>query len=346
MNPANAVQVRRRYHGNKPTQDRCQGHEGIREGEAAIVDTGRRRLARLAAVLALVVAPCAGADVGANPVLNFGVVPQQAATRLAEEWGPLLAEVGRRAGVSLIFRTAPTVPAFEGTARQGRIRPGLYEPLPLRRVPCRPGIRGDRQGTGPQDQGVLVVRTDSPYRKVAELAGKTVIFPAPAAFAASILPQAEFDARTYASTPSSWPRHDSVPPGRRQWPAGSRWRHPAHIRGRRAGNPRKLRILTETPPYTPHAFAIHPRVPPQIARRVVSAMASLAEDETGRRLLAPLAFKGIEPARDQDWNDIRGLDIELLSQSASTDGLQPRHALSYQDHPRHCRRHRHGGWRC
>ena len=43
------------------------------------------------------------ADVVA-PVLSVGIVPQQAASRLAEDWGPLLAEVGRRAGVTLASR--------------------------------------------------------------------------------------------------------------------------------------------------------------------------------------------------------------------------------------------------
>lgn len=314
MNPANAVQVRRRYHGNKPTQDRCQGHEGIRGREAAIVDTGRRRLACLAAVLALVVAPCASADVGANPVLNFGVVPQQAATRLAEEWGPLLAEVGRRAGVSLIFRTAPTIPAFEERLGKAEYDLAYMNPYHYVVFHAAQGYEAIAKERDRKIRGILVVRTDSHYRRLSELAGKTVIFPAPAAFAASILPQAEFGRQNIRIDAKFVASHDSVylavANGLQEAGGGIQRTFEAaapEIRG-------KLRILTETPPYTPHAFAIHPRVPPQIARRVVSAMASLAEDETGRRLLAPLAFKGIEPARDQDWNDIRGLDIELLSQ--------------------------------
>ena len=45
--------------------------------------------------------------------LGFGIVPQQAASRLAEDWAPLLAEISRRSGVPLAFRTAPSIPIFE-----------------------------------------------------------------------------------------------------------------------------------------------------------------------------------------------------------------------------------------
>jgi phosphonate transport system substrate-binding protein len=74
----------------------------------------------------------------------------------------------------------------------------------------------------------------------------------------------------------------------------------------------ELRVLSETPAYTPHALASHPRVPQEVVAKVLAAMESLSGDETGRRLLAPLAFKGIAAAQDREWNDIRALDIHLL----------------------------------
>ncbi len=74
----------------------------------------------------------------------------------------------------------------------------------------------------------------------------------------------------------------------------------------------QLRVLSETPSYTPHAIATHPRVDKAVAERLLAAMAALDGDEAGRKLLAPLAFKGIVPAKDADWNDIRALDIHLL----------------------------------
>jgi phosphonate transport system substrate-binding protein len=72
----------------------------------------------------------------------------------------------------------------------------------------------------------------------------------------------------------------------------------------------KLRILTTTPGYVPHAFAAHPRLPADVLDKVRQAMFSLGNDETGRRLLEPLSFKGIEAGQDKDWDEIRKLGID------------------------------------
>ena len=66
-------------------------------------------------VLALaLVAPAAARE------YSFGVVPQQAASTLARNWGPLLAHLGERAGLVLRFETAPDIPTFERRLRDGQ----------------------------------------------------------------------------------------------------------------------------------------------------------------------------------------------------------------------------------
>jgi phosphonate transport system substrate-binding protein len=161
-------------------------------------------------------------------------------------------------------------------------------------------------------KGILVVRKDSHYRVPADLAGKTVVFPAPAAFAASILPQAEFGRLHIAIDAKFVASHDSV---YRAVASGLQEAGGGIQRTLEASPPEMrdaLRVLAETPAYTPHAFAAHPRVPPELLARVLAAMASLAGDETGQRLLEPLAFKGLVGAQDKEWSDIRALDLDLL----------------------------------
>jgi phosphonate transport system substrate-binding protein len=248
----------------------------------------------------------------AQKSLSFGVVPQQSATRLAEEWGPLLAEISRRSGVALVFKTAPSIPVFEERLAKGEYDLAYMNPYHYVVFHEAAGYQAFAREQDRRLKGILVVRKDSAYRKPADLAGKTVVFPAPAAFAASILPQAEFgrlkiaiDARFVAS-------HDSVyravASGLQEAGGGIQRTFeamPAEIRD-------ALRVLSETPAYTPHAFAAHSRVPPLAVSKVLAAMATLAGDENGQRLLAPLAFKGITAAQDKEWSDIRALDINLL----------------------------------
>ena len=74
----------------------------------------------------------------------------------------------------------------------------------------------------------------------------------------------------------------------------------------------QLRILWTTPPYTPHAIAAHPRVPGDVVTKVQAAMTAMAEDPIGAHLLDGIKFKGIKPAENGEWDDVRALDIDLL----------------------------------
>ena len=245
--------------------------------------------------------------------LSFGVVPQQAASRLAEDWGPLLAEVSRRSGVSLVFRTAPNIPAFEERLATGDYDLAYMNPYHYVVFHKASGYTAFAKEQERRLKGILVVRKDSAVLKPADLAGKTVVFPAPAAFAASILPQAEFGRLKIPIETRFVASHDSVyravASGLHEAGGGIQRTFeamPTDVR-------EQLRVLSETPGYTPHALASHPRVPAATVERLRKAMASLADDEIGRALLAPLAFRGLVAAQDREWNDIRALDINLLA---------------------------------
>lgn len=274
------------------------------------------RLQRLVRGLALLVGVCLAPSPALAQVavraLSFGIVPQQSASRLAEEWGPLLAEISRRSGVALTFRTAPSIPLFEERLGQGEFDLAYMNPYHYVVFHAAAGYRAFAKEQDRKIKGILVVRKVSPYRKPADLAGKSVAFPAPAAFAASILPQAEFGRLNIPIETRFVTSHDSV---YRAVAAGLHEAGGGIERTLEATPPEigdALRVLAETPAYTPHAFAVHPRVSPEVVARLLAAMESLAQDVEGRRLLAPLAFKGIAAARDAEWNDIRALDIRLL----------------------------------
>jgi phosphonate transport system substrate-binding protein len=157
-----------------------------------------------------------------------------------------------------------------------------------------------------------VVRRDSPLQGLEQLAGQTLAFPAPAAFAASVLVRAELTRREIPFTPKYVASHDSVyrTVARGLYPAGG-------------GIPRtfdnvdpqvreQLRVLWTSPPYTPHAFAAHPRVPAETLRRVRQALLDMARDPQGKALLSAIRFEGVQAAEDADWDDVRALGLELL----------------------------------
>lgn len=73
----------------------------------------------------------------------------------------------------------------------------------------------------------------------------------------------------------------------------------------------QLRVLWTTPSYTPHPFAAHKRVPQAAVQRLREAMVGMNSDPAAKPLLDRLAFVGIVPAQDAEYNDIRALKLTV-----------------------------------
>jgi phosphonate transport system substrate-binding protein len=267
----------------------------------------------LSLVLALLLAlalPVTAAEQQAR--LTFGVVPQQSATKLAGTWVPLLRLIEERSGVPLRFATAPDIPTFEQRLAAGEYDLAYMNPYHYTVFHEWPGYQAFAKEKDRRIQGILVVRRDSPYQRPADLQGRELAFPAPAAFAASVLVQAHLRRERIQIRPKYVSSHDSVYRGVAAglFPAGG-----GVIRTFDAVDPSvrdQLRILWTTDTYTPHALAAHPRVPADAVDRLREAMVSLGGDEAGQAALGDLGFSGIAPARDAEWDDVRALRIDLL----------------------------------
>lgn len=246
--------------------------------------------------------------------LTFGVVPQSAAARLAEQWVPFLDETSRRAGYRLAFRTNKDIPAFEAELAAGTYDIAYMNPYHYSVFHRRAGYEAIAREKGRRLTGIIVVRKDSPYLTIEDLAGRSVIFPAPAAFAASILTQAEFARHGVSVQPRYVSSHDSVYRGVLTGNFAAGGGITRTLEALPDEQKSQLRVLAATRDYTPHPIAAHPRVGADSVRRVQDAMVSLAGDEAGRHVLDGVSMKGVEIGRDADWNDVRGLDIHLLEQ--------------------------------
>ncbi|MEY4754255.1 MAG: hypothetical protein RJA44_1930 [Pseudomonadota bacterium] len=273
-----------------------------------LVDPARRR--HLAALLGCAALPLKLAAQDRPAGLTVGVVPQQSAADLASDWIPMLQEAGRRAGLKLVFRTAPDIPTFEDRVLAGAYDLAYMNPYHYTVFSRTPGYKAFAKEKGRKLVGIIVVRKDSPVQSLEQLAGQVVGFPAPAAFAASILPRAEFSRRGIDIQARFVSSHDSAYRGVAQgiFAAGGGVQRTLEAMDPAIAN--QLRVLTTTAPYTPHALAIHPRVDAALAARLLQAFISLADDEAGQHVLQPLAFKGLEAAQDSEWDSIRRLKLD------------------------------------
>ncbi|MER2540728.1 MAG: phosphate/phosphite/phosphonate ABC transporter substrate-binding protein [Azonexus sp.] len=254
---------------------------------------------------------CQPASADSSSDLTVGIVPQQSATALAAAWIPMLSEAAKRAGVKLAFRTAGDIPTFEQRLKNGEYDIAYMNPYHYTVYSKTPGYRAFAREKNRKLVGIIVVAKDSPLQELADLNGKAVVFPAPAAFAASILPRAEFDQQNIPIQAKYVNSHDSVYRGVAQGTFAAGGGIKRTLEALDPAISSRLRVLASTSAYVPHAFAAHPRVDKALLDKVGAAFISLNGDETGRQLLAPLSFKGIEAGQDKDWDEIRRLKINL-----------------------------------
>ena len=240
-----------------------------------------------------------------------GVVPQQSASKLAQVWIPLLQHVGKNANLNLKFETAKTIPEFEKRCAEGVYDLAYMNPYHYTLFHESPGYEAIVKQKDKQIQGIVVKRKDAAFSQLGDLNGSELAFPAPRAFAATLLTRAGLDAAEVTYEPKFVSSHDSVYRGvaKGLFPAGG-----GIVRTFKAVEPEireQLEILWTTPKYTPHAFAVHPRLDDDVRALIASEFIALNDDEAGRQLLEPLKFNGIESAQDADWNDVRALQIHI-----------------------------------
>jgi len=264
-------------------------------------------------LFALVIVCMAVPGYAAKPnVLTFGVVPQQSASKLARLWTPIFKEIGKQTNLKIIFKTAPDIPTFEKRMAAGEYDFSYMNPYHYTVFSQNTVYRAFAKAKDKKIKGIIVVDKNSQIKSLQDLQGKTLAFPSPAAFAASILTRAQFSKLGIDIKPKYVSSHDSVyrTIAKNIYPAGG-----GVLRTFNNVNPqisKQLKILWQTKGYTPHAFANHQRISEALVKKVQSAMLNLNQSEYGKALLASIKLKGIVKAENQDWNDVRELNINLL----------------------------------
>ncbi|PUE58843.1 hypothetical protein B9Z36_01530 [Limnohabitans sp. Rim8] len=229
-------------------------------------------------------AACLG-DQSTTKVYTFDVVPQVTAAKIYTTWSPLLQRVGQEAGLCFELRVSPTIPEFEQKLLKGE--PEFVFLNPYHAVLAHQKKKYQPLLADSEDllTGILVVRADSPIKSLNELKGKNVSFPAPNAFAASLLIRAELAKKKIDINPVFVKTHSNVYRsviGKDALAGGG----VNNTLDNEAPEVRQqLRVLFETPAYTPHPVATHPSVPAAVRERFLKAMLKLTQDDDGRKLL-------------------------------------------------------------
>lgn len=290
----------------------------LRQKSASHVLQIIRRLALLA-VLVLISSTRSMAVHEPKPgTLVFGIVPQQSATRLAKAWGPLLGYLSEKTGMRIQFATAKDFPTFEACLGAGAYDVAYMNPYHYTVFHAQSGYDAFVREKDKKLQGIMVARRDSSVNSLADLAGKSLAFPSPAAFAASIMPRADLMAQAIAFSPSYVKSHDSVylAVAAGLFPAGGGI---LRTLGNMSEEVRsKLKIIHSTKATTAHAFAAHRRVSRSTVATLQDALLEVAT--TSPTSLTPLGMKAFQRATDRDWDDVRALNISTEKNGLNAKG--------------------------
>lgn len=259
----------------------------------------------------LLAAAATPAAASASAGFSFGIGPQQSTGELARRWVPVMDYLQRRSGVALHFATGKDIPTYQREVGAGKYDFIYINPYHYTLSHASAGYEAFAQEKDAELVGVLVVARDSAIHSLAELHGKELAFPAPAAIIATVLPLRAFARANISVTPRYVTSHDSV---YRAVAQGHYVGGGGEQRTLASADPAvraRLRVLWRTQPLPSFVFAVHPRVPLAARKRVAAAMLAMHTDTEGQRLLRRLHFKGVAPAKDGDYDDVRKLDISL-----------------------------------
>lgn len=246
-------------------------------------------------------------------VYRFAVHPLHNPQRLAEVYGPIVAYLNRHlGGPALKLEASRSYEAYEAALLGRGYEFALPNPAQALRS-LRSGYRiFGKMGGDEAFRGILLVRRDSGIRRVEQLKGKVVAFPAPTALAATMLPlwylhTHGVDAnrelrRLYTGSQES--SIMSVYLG--QAAAAGTWPVPWEALSRRRPEvAAALEVRWETAPLPNNALVARDDVPPELVARVGALLFALHETPEGARLLAEVQIPRFEPATAETYAPVR-----------------------------------------
>ncbi len=122
--------------------------------------------------------------------LVFGVVPQQSPQKMYKTWSPIVKYLSKETGLQITFKTENSIPKFEKELYAGKYDIAYSSPYHYILAHEKTGhdavVRFDKMIVG-----ILVAKKQSEINSLDDVIDKQFLFPAPMAFAATILTKYE-----------------------------------------------------------------------------------------------------------------------------------------------------------
>ena len=261
-----------------------------------------------ATLLLLTTVPPAVAD--DTTVYRVGIVPQFDSRTIHDIWTPILAQLQTRTGLRFELVGSANIPAFEKKFEQQEFDFAYMNPYHAVMAASHyvPLVRD----VATQLQGVIVVHIDSPIKKLSDLQGKNMDFPAPNSLAASLLPRAKLNEAGITVQARYVKTHTSVylNVALGQTDAGGGIQQtleeqPIAVR-------EKLRVIDRTIAVASHPLVANRRISQDVREKVRAALLALGETADGRAMLSRIPMDKVGLATPADYEALKQLGLHKV----------------------------------
>lgn len=225
------------------------------------------------------------APVGATETpLNFGVLNQRSIALTAQYWNPILKYVSQKSGVPLQLKMGRTATETTAMTRRGEFAfvytNHLFTPERIGlgyRVIARPGTPGVR--------AQIVVRDDSSLRTLADLNGRTVVFPSRESFLGYSVPVAALQEAKVEATPVFAGNQEGAVAQLQAMTVDAAAMNSQVLENYARRENFRYRVLWQSESYLDLPIMANPAVPKAKIEAVRQAFIGMAADPEGRKIL-------------------------------------------------------------
>ena len=240
--------------------------------------------------------------------LIFGVVPQQSPQKLYRVWSPFINYLSKEIGIKVIFKTEKSIPEFEKKLYSGYYDIAYSNPYHYTLVHKYQNhmalVRFNKKIVG-----ILVARKDSNINSLNNIKNKEFLFPAPKAFAATILTKYEVLKKTGFDIEKSKKfryvnSHDSVYLGivRGVGDVGG-----GIIRTfNRFKNKNGLKIIYKTDPYPSHPISVRADLDKNLIEKIKQVLLNMPYD-----LVKKINKKRLIETNNAEYDVVKNLAVKL-----------------------------------
>jgi len=242
--------------------------------------------------------------------ITLGVVPQQSPLKLAKKWLGVTKYLEKETGIKVIFKTEQSIPKFEKQLYAGNYDISYMNPYHFtvanKEQKYEAFVRAKKNIVG-----ILLAKEEKVDFSVKNLEGKAFLFPAPNAFAATLLPKFELKEKfgfdidkqgkvLYVNS------HDSVYKGVSR---GIGYLGGGIIRTFNnfvdKNDKDKLHIVYKTNPYPSHPIAYHPRVSKSDIKKIQEAFLKMPKE-----LKKTLSIKDFRKTDTKEFDIIKNIGVK------------------------------------